>query len=243
MWERAARRARSLLHRGPAYLRTRRRRELLTRLKGSMDLPALEEARKELEPHAPGPEGAVKYFDLDRYLGINLDRVMALGLHRGQPLRILDLGCGFGYFLFASVHSGHEAIGLDFSDGNHSFAARCYDRSVQILKQRRVLHEIKAFEPLPPLGGPFDLVTAFQICFNNHASETPWDVAEWGGFLAELRRLLTPEGRVHLEFDASPNGVLFTSELRSYFVSLGARIRGPAVSFDRASTLPERAAT
>jgi SAM-dependent methyltransferase len=243
MWARAARGTRRLLRRGPVCLRARRRRELLDRLKAGMDLRALEDARKELEPHAPGPEGAVKYFDVDRYLGINLDRVMALGLHRSRPLRILDLGCGFGYFLFACRHFGHQALGLDFSDGNHAFAARCYDRSMAILDQRRVLHEIRAFEPLPSLGRPFDLVTAFQICFNDHAAEAPWDVAEWGAFLAELRRLLAPEGRVHLELNAAPDGALLSPGLRAYFVSLGARIHGPAVAFDRSSTLPQRAAS
>jgi SAM-dependent methyltransferase len=243
MGGRAARRARSLLRRGLHPLRARKRRALLARLKGGLDRAALEAARKELEPHAPGPEGAVKYFDVERYLGINLDRVLALGLHRSRPLRILDLGCGFGYFLFACAHFGHDAIGLDFSDGNHPFAARCYARSVAILKQRRVLHEIRAFEPLPPLGRPFDLVTAFQVCFDDHASETRWGVAEWEAFLTELRGLLNPEGRVHLELNAAPDGGLFASELRAYLVSLGGRIEGPAVSFEPAATLPGSAAT
>lgn len=238
MLGRALRRGRMLLGRREAALRGRQERELLARLAQGVDRVALETARKELEPYAPGPEGAIKYFDVDHYLRVNLRRALALGLHRSRPLRVLDLGCGFGYFLYTCGRFGHDAHGLDFADGNFPFAARCYERSIGILGQRRVLHRIEPFGALPDLGGPFDLVTAFQICFDAHASEKRWGGAEWRHFLGELRRRLAPDARVHLELNAAPDGELFSPELRSTLLSLGARIRNHVVSFDRAAKLP-----
>jgi hypothetical protein len=54
----------------------------------------------------------------------------------------------------------------------------------------------------------------------------------------ELRRRLAPDARVHLELNAAPDGELFSPELRSTLLSLGARIRNHVVCFDRAARLP-----
>ncbi len=40
-----------------------------------------------------------KYFDLPKWMRVNLKRVRDLGLDWGFRKRILDLGCGAGYFL------------------------------------------------------------------------------------------------------------------------------------------------
>src|SRR5437660_2834068 len=41
-----------------------------------------------------------KYADVDQWLRVNRERVQDLKLHRSRPLRVLDLGCGGGFFLF-----------------------------------------------------------------------------------------------------------------------------------------------
>jgi len=41
-----------------------------------------------------------KYADVDQWLRVNRERVQDLKLHRSPPQRVLDLGCGGGFFLF-----------------------------------------------------------------------------------------------------------------------------------------------
>src|SRR5437868_3880875 len=41
-----------------------------------------------------------KYADVDQWLRVNRERVQDLKLHRCSSQRVLDLGCGGGFFLF-----------------------------------------------------------------------------------------------------------------------------------------------
>src|SRR5216117_826081 len=54
-----------------------------------------------------------KYADVDQYLRVNRERVQDLKLHRSTPKRVLDLGCGGGFFLFILKKLGHSVLGLD----------------------------------------------------------------------------------------------------------------------------------
>jgi 2-polyprenyl-3-methyl-5-hydroxy-6-metoxy-1,4-benzoquinol methylase len=47
------------------------------------------------------------------YNGRRARYVTVLGLHKPEPLKILDLGCGSGYFLAVAKHLGFDAIGVD----------------------------------------------------------------------------------------------------------------------------------
>src|SRR5438270_101799 len=54
-----------------------------------------------------------RFEDADYWIGINVERAQDLWLDRSPPLRILDLGCGAGYFLYICQFFGHEGLGLD----------------------------------------------------------------------------------------------------------------------------------
>jgi 2-polyprenyl-3-methyl-5-hydroxy-6-metoxy-1,4-benzoquinol methylase len=106
--------------------------------------------------------GPLKYFDHNKYLRINIDRAAELKLHEREPADILDIGCGFGYFLFIAKEMGHEVVGMDFMEGNHSDTAS-YSEMIDMFGVERKLHRIERFEPLSFTERKFDLITAFQI--------------------------------------------------------------------------------
>src|SRR3979411_388077 len=57
-----------------------------------------------------------KYADVDQWLRVNRERVQDLKLHRSPPKRVLDLGCGGGFFLFILKRLGHSVLGLDVDE-------------------------------------------------------------------------------------------------------------------------------
>jgi 2-polyprenyl-3-methyl-5-hydroxy-6-metoxy-1,4-benzoquinol methylase len=48
--------------------------------------------------YAGSTEEFAKYADVDRWLRVNRERVQDLKLHHSRPVRVLDLGCGSGFF-------------------------------------------------------------------------------------------------------------------------------------------------
>jgi SAM-dependent methyltransferase len=103
-------------------------------------------------------------------------RLAFLAEQRRGAERILDLGCGDGTFTAAA---GAGAIGADIAEAALARARRDHPR----LRFVRV----PADGPLPFAAGEFDLVWC---------SETLEHVADTAGFLAEVRRVLTPGGRL-----------------------------------------------
>ena len=83
-----------------------------------------------------------------------------------------------------------------------------------LLGVRRVIQRIQAFRPLPDLGGKFDLITAFMICFNSHRRPNLWGVPEWNFFLDDIAKHLAPRGRVWLELNRESDGTLYTPETK-----------------------------
>src|SRR6267378_3064572 len=57
-----------------------------------------------------------KYADIDQWLRVNRERVQDLKLHRCPPQRVLDLGCGGGFFLFILKRFNHSVLGLDIDE-------------------------------------------------------------------------------------------------------------------------------
>ena len=53
------------------------------------------------------------YEDAAHWIGVHVAHAQDLWLDRTPPLRILDLGCGAGYFLYVCRFFGHEGIGVD----------------------------------------------------------------------------------------------------------------------------------
>jgi SAM-dependent methyltransferase len=184
-----------------------------------IDRKAMADLRKDRDSHA-----FKKYEDkFDHSLVRNAERVYTLGLHEGPKLRILDLGCGFGYFLYGARFFGHEVTGLDVDDP--------YMLAVtNLLGLRKVLHRIEPFQPLPKLpGGPFDRVTAFATVFDRAGHEGQWGRKEWTYFLKDLRQSMAPGCVLHLKFNqyvgpGTKSGIgcrVVTDDLWDYFKSLG----------------------
>ena len=79
-----------------------------------------------------------------------------LGLDRVIPLRILDIGCGFGYFCSVGLALGHYVTGLDLHDS-------MVRQGAAILNVQYVGHEIRRYKPLPSLLTGYDLITMFGV--------------------------------------------------------------------------------
>jgi len=202
----------------------------------TIDPVAFEQIRKRYVVANPGADWP-KYLDLDRWIGINIRRIRQVELDLARPRRILDLGCGAGYFLYIAQLLGHSGLGLDMD------RLSMFREVTRLLGVRRIVQQIEAFRPLPDFGQKFDLVTAFMICFNNHKMPDLWKVPEWEFFLNDLAKHLTPRGRVWLELNQEYDGSFYTPELKEFFQRRGARINEQKVIFNsglraRVSTSP-----
>ena len=165
-----------------------------------------------------------KYADVPHWLEINLPRVRELKLDQSPPKRILDLGCGAGFFLFLAKHFGHRGLGVDVADYPVS------NELIDLFGVERVNWRIRAFEPLPNLERKFGLITAFSAAFNRNADETRgWTVDEWEFFLNDLDQHLGPEGQVLLEINSGKDGRYWLPEIRELFQKRGARVEGERV--------------
>ncbi|HEY5992183.1 MAG TPA: hypothetical protein VIU10_06365 [Candidatus Udaeobacter sp.] len=166
-----------------------------------------------------------KFLDLERWVDINIRRIREIELDLARPKCILDLGCGAGYFLYIAQLLGHKGLGLDLDQ------LPMFGDLTRLLGVRRVIWQIKAFEPLPDLG-KFDLITAFLICFNRHKQANVWGVPEWEFFLDDLAKHLAPRGRVWLELNQEHDGTFYTPELKEFFQKRGAKIDRHKVIFN-----------
>ncbi len=85
------------------------------RIIGSIDQ---EEFRAIHERHAVDEPGDApeKYLELRRWVETNIRRVRDLELDFGFRKRVLDIGCGAGYFLYICKWLGHDVLGLDTTE-------------------------------------------------------------------------------------------------------------------------------
>ena len=93
---------------------------------------------REQYPHRPGSAKVNRFENADYWIPINVERAQDLWLDRTPPLRILDLGCGAGYFLYVCRFFGHETLGLD-TDEDPLFRG-----TTEFLNVRRVISRIRA---------------------------------------------------------------------------------------------------
>jgi SAM-dependent methyltransferase len=187
------------------------------RVIATIDPIAFEQIRQRYTVANPGADWP-KYLDLNRWIGVNIRRIRQLELDLSRPGRILDLGCGAGYFLYIAQLLGHSGVGLDMD------RLPMFRELTHLLGVRRVVQRIDAFRPLPSFGQKFDVVTAFMICFNNHKMPGLWGVSEWEFFLDDLAKHLKPRGRVWLELNQEYDGTFYTPELKNFFQSRGAKV-------------------
>jgi SAM-dependent methyltransferase len=180
----------------------------------------------------PGDEWP-KYLEIERWMEINLKRVRDLGLDLGGRKRVLDIGCGTGYFLYICQYLGHDVLGMDL-DVEPGFR-----EMVDLLGVKRVIWRIEAYEPLPDLGPKFDVIAAHMICFNGHKSDQLWKIPEWEFFLDDLAaNHLTPGGQVCLELNREYDDSLYTPELKAYFEARGADVHTQRVLFNPLRPVP-----
>ncbi len=169
--------------------------------------------------------GFSKYLDFERWIKTALSHYELLRVPVNQHISILDIGTGAGYFPFICQENGHQVMTVDVP--GHDF----YTEMVQLLGVNRQELFVQANQPLPDFGRRFDAITAFAICFNNHATENLWGTEEWDFFLKDLRKnQLTEHGRVFMKFNPEPNGEFFSEDLRQLFLSYGAEINYSTVS-------------
>lgn len=197
-------------------------------------LPHVLHARPQVRPVVRQFRGGVepllqKYLRYGRQLARANHLARQLGLHRGPPRRILDLGSGPSYFPFVCARMGHRVAALDVD------RTPLYNELSRALNVPRVVHEIRYGVPLPDMGGRFDLITAQLICFNGHKNKgcSLWDVREWAWFVDQLRGMVPPSGgRVVLIFVREPSGVAISDTLRAWFARQGARFDATGVRVD-----------
>jgi SAM-dependent methyltransferase len=197
----------------------------------TIDPVAFEQIRQRYAASDP-TEDWRKYLDLNRWITINIRRIRDIELDLARRKRILDLGCGAGYFLYIAQLLGHRGFGLDL-DRIAMFA-----EITSLLGVRRVIQRIQPFRPLPDMGEKFDLITAFMICFNGHRRPNLWGVAEWDFFLDDIAKHLAPRGRVWLELNRESDGTLYTPELKEFFQKRGAKIDKHKIMFNSGLRAP-----
>ena len=180
---------------------------LTSRVCENADLARIDSLAREMAAVvARDPACAAKYADYAYWIPFNVNRVGALGLHQARPVRILDIGCGPGYFLAAAAACGHECYGIDAP------------ASVMTPVERRVYSEMLAalslservspllIERYKPMGlalRDLDLITAFWICFNRHEQPDEWSAAEWKFFVQDAMSYLRDGGVLHLELNSN----------------------------------------
>jgi SAM-dependent methyltransferase len=185
-----------------------------------------ERAREIQQRYADSTAGYAKYANIEPWLRLNRERVQDLKLHRSLPKRVLDLGCGGGFFLFILKNLGHSVLGLDVE------RVPLFGELLELFGVPRMVYRISAFEPLPDLGQKFDWITAFSVNFNlDHPSKERWGTREWDFFLRDLQRHLAPGGKVFFGLNPVYNGDYYTPELRDLFLSRGANIERERIFF------------
>ena len=118
--------------------------------------------------------------------------------------RVLDLGSGDGTFTAELSRAGAQAVGVDIAEA--------------ALKRARADHPKRDFR-LAPIDGPLPLEDcAFDLVWASEVIEHVADTARW---LSEVRRVLSPHGRLLLTTPNHSRAALLVHGVERYSEPLG----------------------
>lgn len=196
------------------------------------DSPRLDALRREYGDRLRKADAAsrYKYLDVAYYTFLKLLLARDLGLTKGPPRRVLDIGTGGGHFPFVCRFFGHRALGIDIENPVYESIAAC-------LGIRRTIVRIEPRKPLPELGGRFDVITACGVSFNKLGEQDDrrlyWSLEEWQFFLDDLvANQLQRPGLLYFALNKEARGRLLGFHRYAYnreVLGLAAR-RGAVVS-------------
>jgi SAM-dependent methyltransferase len=202
---------------------------LASQVEKNADLWRIEQLASEMKSTVErDPTSAAKYADYRLWIPFNVARIGRLGFHNPPRLRLLDIGCGPGYFLASARACGHEAHGIDApADILSDVENRVYSELLGALRITPFVSPL-LIERYVALSSPLrdlDFITAFWICFNRHRQEDEWGVDEWRFFVDDALSHLRPSGCLHLELNENPEryGALkwYDKSTMDFFQSVG----------------------
>jgi len=218
---------------------------LPSRIRRNADLARISRLRDEMASVVErDPACAAKYADYSLWIPFNVARLGVLSLQTSPPLRILDIGCGPGYFLAGALACGHQCYGIDapatvLSDVEQ----RVYSEMLEALHCRERVSPllIERFVPMALPLRDLDLITAYWICFNRHKQADEWGVAEWKFFAEDALSHVSERGVLHLELNSNPEryGALewYDQETLEFFRSAGS-VQGGVVRITKRKPQP-----
>ena len=138
-----------------------------------------------------------------------LRRRFLLG-HVAAGERVLDVGCGEGWFVDELLHAGMRVVGIDVAEEPLRRARRSRIKRSPIGQRPELdLRVVEADGPWPLDDASFDVVWA---------GETIEHVADTAGWPSEIRRVLRPGGRLLLSTPGhGPSRVLWLALSRRAF--------------------------
>jgi len=183
------------------------RKNDLLKIMQSIDMERFDQLRRKWNSNEKS-----KYLDIEKYIMIRLLDVYRLNIHRRGPMKILDLGTGCAYFPVICRYFGHDVFTLDIDVND------MYNEVVACFHIPRKIHRIEKFVPLPGFQHKYDLVTAFDVVFNNHGSEQVWGKDEWSFLVSDIREnLLVEDGEIFFLINPERRRYRFEKIIYSFF--------------------------
>lgn len=209
----------------------------VSKVEKSADSAAITQLWRRMAPiYEKDPTSAAKYARPRHWLLLNTLRIADLELHTAPRLRILDIGCGPGYFVALTRAFGHECYGADAPDSYLTAVEQdVYTTLTEAFHCRQQVGPllIERFKTMPFREQPFDLITAFWICFNRHRQADEWGLEEWRFFVEDALACLRPGGRIVLDLNEHREryGELrfYDAATRNYFHDRGTVNQGRVV--------------
>lgn len=159
-----------------------------------VDIHALMSVRRE---HPEGPDGNktwLKFCDWKFYAAKAAEWVERFRLYRRSPKqRILDVGCGFGYFLRGCRHFGHDVMGVDIEDP-------IYRKVWRIMQVPVVGHALALNKRLPMHLQNYDLITMMgfglpRVYQKDGSIQSASRWSEWANPVEDVLLRLKPGGK------------------------------------------------